>query len=644
MQYIWVKTKQAYGYKVIFRCNLNSEDKLVLSAGPYYTVYFDSKLVSYGPERTASGYSRIREIRIPMNIKMLEIVMQVYGVPSLDIDDFPPFFAAELYKGDQLIKTAKDFKAYQSSKHIEKSFKYSYQRGFGERFDLRDIKEKELEIIDIPHLRELDGVGDTCKYNVMNFNFVKEFKFKGFDEVRIPQYIYRQQEFHAFDPQKDFIDKTKDGYLCFDYSLNEEKSGLLTFEINSPLDDVEIFVVFDEYLDKGRWIYGRSSCNDLITINTNKGKNTITTSTVYSLRHLRIITNKKINIKPSIILIQNDLVPKIKSIGDEKLDLIANAARNTFMQNAVDIYTDCPGRERGGWLCDGYFTSIAETFFTGKNDIEKRFLENFILADTPEIEEEMLPMVFPGHDTTFIPNWAMWFVLELEEYYRKTNDSELVQKAKDKVLKLAKYFEGFENEYSLLENLHSWVFVEWSAAGTEDYVKGLSFPTNMLYSRMLKAIANLYKDETYNQKALKIINSINKLSFNGKVYIDNALRNKEGKLELEKDHTSETCQYYALFFDINNDKDFINFVKNELGPLRKDQYPEIARSNSFIGNYLRFFWLNHLGEHERIKKEATDYFYKMASYSGTLWEKDVPNASCNHGFASSIVALLAKKL
>ena len=77
-----------------------------------------------------------------------------------------------------------------------------------------------------------------------------------------------------------------------------------------------------------------------------------------------------------------------------------------------------------------------------------------------------------------------------------------------------------------------------------------------------------------------------------------------------------------------------------MGPLRKDQYPEIARSNSFIGNYLRFLWLKRLGLTDKIKEEALEYFYKMAKYSGTLWEKDVPNASCNHGFASSIAPIL----
>lgn len=644
MKHIWVKTEQKYGYKTIFRYNLKGqEDTLLISAGPYYTVYFDNQLVSYGPERTAAGYSRKREITIPAGTKEIEIIVLNYGVPSLDIDFFEPFFGAELYLNSKVISTTDDFKAYESSKYLTKSFKWSYQRGFGERFDLRNVKENELETFEVKSPIIIDGVGDTCSYNRHPLRLVKEQGFKGFDIVKVPQYIYKPEhpEFFAFDPQKDFLEVVNKGYICYEFESDIEISGLIKLNIDASSDDTKLFVVFDEYLDNGKWIYGRTSCNDLITIDVNKGKSSVTTSTAYSSKHLRVLSNKEVKVRPEIIMIQNDMIPESKNTNNKKLNVILEAARNTFMQNAVDIYTDCPGRERGGWLCDSYFTSIAERYFTGANKIEKCFLENFILGNYEEIEKGMLPMVFPGTDTTFIPNWAMWFVLELEQYYNNTGDQDLVDRAKQKVMDLAKYFEKFENEYSLLEDLHSWVFVEWSDAGTEDYVKGVSFPTNMLYSGMLKAIGNLYKENKYLDKANKVIDNINDLSFNGKLYIDNALREND-KLVPIKEHTSETCQYYALFFGLIDSPEYIHFAKNELGPLRKNQYPNIARSNSFIGNYLRFLWLKKLGEQERLEKEVIDYFYQMASYSGTLWEKNVPTASCNHGFASSIAAILDK--
>ena len=641
MKHIWVKLEQLQANKVIFKYTLNqSADKLILSASAFYTVFFNNTLVSYGPERTADGYSRIREIPIREKNINIEIVIYDYGVPSLDKDFGQSFFGCEILNEGNIVASTVDFKAFVSSKYNSKTIKYSYQRGFVERFDLRNILEKELETFEVKSIHLLNAVRDKCQYKQECFSLVKESTFTEFDKVNIPNYINPNDS--NFNLNKDFFEEIN-GYKCFEYQLKQEKSGLLKFKIKSKFEGCKVFIVFDEYLIDGKWTYGRSSCNDLITIDLGAFDGEIITSTVYSLKHLRILTNQDIEIIPFIVLIQNDDVPEIKKTGNKKIDLILDAARNTFMQNALDIYTDCPGRERGGWLCDGYFTALAEKFFTGKNEIERCFLENFIIGNFDEIDKGMLPMVFPAQDKLFIPNWAMWFVLELEQYDLRTKDHSLVELASKKVQELLSYFEKFENEYSLLEDLRGWVFVEWSEAGTEDYVKGVSFPTNMLYAAMLESVSKLYGIKDLETKANKIRENINKLSFNGKVYIDNAIR-KNGKLELIKEHTSETCQYYALYFNLCKDKNFSEFVLNELGPLRnKDSHKDIARSNSFIGNYLRFLWLNQLNEIDRIKKEAADYFFNMASYSGTLWEKSVANASCNHGFASSIAPILLSK-
>lgn len=643
MKYIWVEEPYKYNNKIIFKykCKGN-EDNLFLACSDTFTIYFDEQFVSYGPERTAAGYARIKELQLPKGVKEITILVFRYGFPNFEVDDQEGFFAFEAKSGKQVVGDSNNLEAYSSSKFINRSCKYSFQRGFVERFDLNKEKLTPLKIIDVGYKKELKGVGDTCAYNRLNFVFQGKQIFNGFNHLKMPHYMNNPafKEINNYDVQKEFIDETKTGYFVHDYDLKEIKSGLIDIEINSK-EDGKAFVVFDEYLDDNEWMFGRSSCNDLITIDVKKGHHHIITSAVYCLRFLSIITNiQDIEFKLGFILIQNDKVPYPKKTGNKKIDTILEAACNTYKQNAVDIYTDCSGRERGGWLCDSYFTSLTEYTLTGKNDVERCFLENFILGEYPEIEKGMLPMLFPATDTTFIPNWAMFFVLELEQYYLRTKDRSLVEQAKDKVLGLTKYFEQFENEYGLLENLHSWVFVEWSAAGTEEYVKGVSFATNMLYKAMLEAISHLYNDDSYQTKANIVKDNINKLSFNGKLYVDNAIR-VNGQLQIIKEHTSETCQYYALFFGINDDRNFINFIKDNFGPLRKEgAYPEVAPSNSFIGNYLRFLWLKKLGEKERIKKECLDYFYEMAKCGNTIWEKNVPNASCNHGFASSIIYIL----
>jgi len=97
----------------------------------------------------------------------------------------------------------------------------------------------------------------------------------------------------------------------------------------------------------------------------------------------------------------------------------------TFRQNSLDLFMDCPSRERAGWLCDSFFTSRAAFDLAGDATVEHNFVENFLLPPTFEhLPDGMLPMCYPSdhNDGCYIPNWAMWFVIELEEYAARSHD------------------------------------------------------------------------------------------------------------------------------------------------------------------------------------------------------------------------------
>ena len=137
---------------------------------------------------------------------------------------------------------------------------------------------------------------------------------------------------------------------------------------------------------------------------------------------------------------------QIRIPDNQALCLIRDSAVRTFRQNALDVFMDCPSRERAGWLCDSFFTARVEYVLTGTCTVEKVFLENFLLADQFEhLPEGMLPMCYPAdhYDGVFIPNWAMWFVLELEEYLVRSGDTELIIRAKKRVFDLLRYLETF---------------------------------------------------------------------------------------------------------------------------------------------------------------------------------------------------------
>lgn len=648
MKHIWINDNNPLNTEVYFEYQNNKQiDELVLSIAPFYTVFFDNKVVSYGPERTAAGYSRIRKLNVPKEVKTIVIRVTSHGFPSYDCDFQDPFFGCDVIKDEKVIDDCTSFRSFKSNRKVQDSEKYTFQRGFVEIYDLKNVEYYDVvkKEVSSPIILE-NGVGDTCLYKHQEFIRKDKHEFTTFDEIA-SQWFKKSPLISPvvkFEINEEYLSRfINNGSTCHEFELEVEKTGLLKFEVEAKEDDTEVLVTFNECLPDGKWIFARGACIDVVILKLNKGKNTIITSVPYTLKYLRAISKKEIEITPSMILIQNDRVERKIISKDAKIQKIYDAALNTFIQNAVDVFTDCPGRERAGWLCDSYFTGIGEHYFTGKNDIERCFLENFILSKTEEIEEKMLPMTFPSQcfDKTYIPNWAMWFVLEVDRYYKETNDKSLVDLAKSKIMDLLDFFKEFENEEGLLENLRSWVFVEWSISNSPDYLKCISFPTNMLYSKMLETVSRLYEMPEIKAKADKVKEAVNKYSYNGKYYCDNAIR-VDGVITPCRDHVSETCQYYALFFEMNNNKEYSNRILNDFSPKIVENIDNVGKSNVFIGYFLRFLWLDKIKEYRKIEEESKDYFYNMAIKTGTLWEKDQPNASCNHGFTCSIAALLAK--
>jgi alpha-L-rhamnosidase len=85
---------------------------------------------------------------------------------------------------------------------------------------------------------------------------------------------------------------------------------------------------------------------------------------------------------------------------------------------------------------------------------------------------------------------------------------------------------------------------------------------------------------------------------------------------------------------------------DEFGPSRRktNAHPEIFPCNQLPGNMLRIEILSRYGGTARIHDEALGYWQMMAETTGTLWEHDKPQASCNHGFASHAAVVLRRDI
>ena len=341
----------------------------------------------------------------------------------------------------------------------------------------------------------------------------------------------------------------------------------------------------------------------------------------------------------------------LPATGDADLDAIVAAARATFAQNAVDMLTDCPSRERAAYPCDNFFAARAEALFTGRSVIERATHENYTLSpQSPYLPEGMIPMCYPSDhiDGLFIPTFAMWWILALAEYRKRTGDEALITLARPKLEGLLAWFERYIGKDGLLEDLPGWVFVEWSACNDKDRICGANFPSNFLYASMLEAMAGLLGRPELAAQGAAVRDKAATLAWNGEWFEDNAVRDAEGVLR-RRGHVSETGQYYAFWFGSASPEThgaLWECLCTEFGPSRDiaKTYPDIPASNAILGAYLRLELLVRYGCGRQCLDECKRLFLPMARKTGTLWENLSPNSSLNHGFAASAAWLIHKAL
>lgn len=670
--------------------DLVGDVELVVTASSSARLFVNGQPVWFGPKRGAEGYAVVSRVSVRAEGKLVVCLDAMnYGINSYQYATQTPFVGLDVFSDGEIIANVASFACHRFDERVKKVERYSCQRNFIEFYDFRVNPQErysgrfdngQLALSPVYGITVIESEGcepSLEKIAIDNLAdkgdlFVKE---KYFNEI-IPPYArvcdtclgYTDSELECrvsseasrlgFSSRKGgecgLIDNGYETYI-----LAEEKTGWFSFCAEAT-ENAELFFIFDEIspskeelekIEGGLSFFNENdkypiAFNRLTAVNVVKfrfekgGKYRVCTMEPYTFKYLKIACSSCVKIGDlSLILSER---PKNDAFdlkcSDEGFGKVVRAAVNTFNQNAIDIFMDCPSRERAGWLCDSFFLARSEKLLTGSAKTENAYLTNYLIAPpTAHLPEEMFPMCYPSTflGGNYIPNWALWLIIQLYDGER-SGRNELAAAFKEKVIALLKFFERYLNEYGLLESLDKWIFIEWSDSNW--YVRDLNFPTNMLYAAALEAAGKAYGIEKYVNQAEEVRKTIYKLAYNGTFFVDHAMR-ENGKLVVKPDVT-ETCQYYALFFmkDLCAGIDgYKSRVISSFGTRRNPEYDYVHPSNAFIGNFLRLEILRADGEARLLYDECINKFLHMANRTGTLWENMTACASCNHGFASYVV-------
>ena len=651
--------------------------EICLSAASCYKVIADGKLMGFGPNRTAHGYARAAVY--PFNAQYITVEVQSHFVPNFCWVKREPFFACVLKTESGKEYFAEDFNCFALSDRVQKVRRYSFQRGFCETY----INEKDrtalyfckpqnafprvkTEKAELPHLLPSETLNPALS-EIFAEKVIDSGYCKTSPEIAV--YVDRTETLigtvlEGF-KRGEWQDCSTDEISRITY-LSGAKSGDYAYEtldfsrIVTGIVEVEIiagnagevFFAFDEILsdEKLKTIkpFRGDTANVFKWTVKKAGVYNLSAFEPYAFRYANVITSAGVKANVKVRAYENPEAGKMLfECDDKKIEQIMEAARHTFAHNAVDLLTDCPSRERAGWLSDSFFSSVAERVFTGDNKVERAFLQNYILADKSGHPKGMIPRCYPAdyyEEDGFIPNWSLWYILEIYKYFTQYGYDETVEKSRANVEGILNYFVDFENEFGVLEDLKGWIFVEWSAANNSDHINGINVPSNACYYASLLAAAKVYGIKGLKEKAEKVKDYLLKNAYVDGFFVDNLIRNEKGDIIPTENYT-ETCQYYMFFFkcaDKYTHKELFDKMLNEYGksdssasggnPVKKQLTP----SNMIYGVYMRLELLMREQKRVELLNECVRYFYDMTQKTGTLWENNTASASCDHGFASYV--------
>ena len=674
---------------LVFRESLESLSGITLNiaAVDFYRLTINGSFLGFGPARTAKGYARVDSYDLSAYNNAdgkNEIIIEVAGFfcKSLSTERQNSFLCAELLLNGEAIKyTGRDFECFDDVSFVRKVERFSVQRHFCEirderhtpfsdehrikaipvseniKFIERHVPFASCEVFDTdkyiskghftegdPDDETLNRYGTGKKKNAYSFSPHDYPDYGAFTEEEIEDKPFRfvgaAMQTKTEDRGNMPVKLSAGEWLMVDLELIH--AGFLRFSADVH-EESDVMLAFAELCETDLFLFRRASMQTVIEYKLPENiQYNAESFEPHTFRHVAIfvksgsITLRSIGFRS----FERDRKTAIKrEFKSPVLNEIYNTALRTFAHNAVDLYTDCPSRERAGWLCDSFFSGRAEYFLYGDSVIEDAFLENYVLYNNEgDYPKGVLPMCYPSDSIKngqFIPQWDIWYILEVCEYLTERRPNADREFFRPSVFGIIDFLKNYENQDGFLEDLPSWNFIEWSDANS--WIQNVSYPTNFLYAGMLDFAGKTFNAPELCQKAEKIREKAIARSFNGEVFVDHAIRNDDESYTNQK-HISEACQYYAILYggiDIDDPKyaKLKQYVIDNFSSFDKGDN-EFCGINAFIGLYLRMNVLMNMGDCELLAKNVESFCLNMSRTTGTLWEYREIKGSLDHGFAS----------
>lgn len=690
------KFNQLVGFHWQMKQSTISEVNIAIACRSYYRLYLNGKMLASGPARTAHGYCRVDLIKselCPGDHLALEVLVnrnpENYsndstlepGLACLEIQDVSGEVLTSLEDGSWSCRELKsrrmNVELMSHSRGIVEVYDYDentcdWKFGFGEGWQQPSLitgkvnflkrrapypNYKRINFKRLMRVSDLKEEQKICYEEDVNLVLTGIFHPKFYEKVpeenRILNHLFMEEE-ATFTGNYQIINgdeiycQPQSEATALTFSLESLEVGYLGIDIRIEQDCV-LDILNADVLNQT----GRVSPNTFLTRYYLKaGKYHLLTFETKLAKYVKCIFRTKgaflLNFPYLLDSSYPDSQESYFTCSDGELNEIYEASRRTLRLNTSDIFMDCPQRERGGWLCDSYFTSMGAYYLLNDKAVEKDFLENFLLTNATKNNHGFFPEVYPASKKDIsdvgIKNWSFWFVLELAKYYDLTGDREFIDLHSERVAAFISGLLSFRGESGLLENL-SPIFVDWSLSNNTQNLYPISIPVNALASKTLEKAGELYHRKDWIDAgqafkkvldSLSVVDSVSRFSGEGAVY-------QEGEIKRQGFYT-ESGIALEIWSGLHRENDTIlrRFIEQMGYAPKKLSDPNIAKSNLFIGLMVRFDTLLALGQVEQFVNEIKKvYLHQLKIGPGTLFEAYHEESGC-HGFNGAVGAMITQ--
>ena len=680
---------QLVGFYTCINQNKSGILRLAIAARSYYRLFINGQFVAAGPARTAERYCRVDEITIPAE-GVVHVAVEVLAINkpvhySNDCTMEPGMLTMEITdeNGSVLSFTgSEDWLCAELSYRRMDVELMSHSRGIMEYYDMNPESESWMrgETADFmspvitenaeylprraPYpdyhkisLKYLMNIGDCLidqekdtgtVYRISRF-FNKQWYENLSEKNCFQEQILKEKE-APFSGEVDLRDKKgwisvkcKDNPVFFQWGNEKSDLGFIALET-----EVEEETTVDIINNDCRESNGEVDANTYaVRYHLSPGKYCLLTWEPKLTRYVKVIirTSGQVRIKEPELLCYtySDKNECHFECNDGDINRIYGASKRTLRLNTLDIFMDCPQRERGGWLCDSYFTSRGAWQLFGDLSVEKDFIENFMLTDADKLWHAFFPEVYPGckHDSSDvgITNWSYWLAEELWEFYQRSGDQEFIESCRERITKFAEGVIAARGNSGLLENMPG-QFVDWSISNKPFNHEPISVANNCLAVHMLEKLAELYGVNQWKNVAEEMRGILNKIPMNYFSDGDAAIKEDGGIVRQGcKTEGAIALEVWSGFH--RDDSDYMKKFVKTMGPcprFRPD--PNIGKANLFIGLMLRLDVLSKIHETETMLHEIKEiYLPQLKDGSGTLFENNNELSGC-HGFNGVVGAML----